>query len=105
MEIGRWKNQHAARAYVDTALMGLIEMYLLNTPLLKDACGYIFQQFLFDFQSEQLGECASTATPFGLVRLFAMWTGEFSSISLASSLASSGFLAMWTGEFFEYSDF
>ena len=30
----------------------------------------ILQQFLFDFQSEQLGECASTATPFGLVRLF-----------------------------------
>ena len=40
MEIGRWKNQHTARTYVNTALMELTEMSFMDTPLVAEACGY-----------------------------------------------------------------
>ena len=65
----------------------------------------ILQQFLVDFQSEQLGECASTATPFGLVRLFSQVDGRVLFDFFGEFIGLVRLLAMWTGEFIEYSDF
>ena len=65
----------------------------------------ILQQFLFDFQSEQLGECASTATRFGLIRLFSHVDGRVLFDLFVEFIGLVRLLAMWTGEFFEYSYF
>ena len=61
----------------------------------------ILQQFLVDFQSEQLGECVSTATPFGLVRLFSHVDGRVLFDLFGELIGLVRLLAMWTGEFFE----
>ena len=66
----------------------------------------ILQQFLLDFQSEQLGECASTATPFGLVRLFfSQVDGRVLFDLFGEFIGLVRLFARWTGEFIEYSDF
>jgi len=40
MEVGRWSNMRTARTYINTALMELTELTVLDSPLISQASGY-----------------------------------------------------------------